>query len=579
MLEKIKKYYQLKKFNKAGILARKGLKTSPNNLEYYYLLGLINYSLGKYSISMKYLNHVLKYNPKQVDVLVAKTHCLRAMNKNHEAIKTLEGLLSLDSRKSDIFLFLGDCYLKIADINKGNHFLRESLKNDNSKQNLMNIYKIYSNCDKRKEAAKLLKESIFFNTDDDVKLKYCNDQINYNLGLFDEVFKILDSFEKKNFINPQIFYLLGMSSLILGHTERSKEYFLKSVSCSIANKDIFTFTPFIASSYFQLSRMNYNFKEKSIIQIEDLFSRKIDAISQSLLGLSLSKIYGKKKNFLESTKYLKKSNKIAYKRIVIPKGWKFDDEIIFFQNLKKLYLYLKRLKNLSKINLNPIFILGMPRSGTTLVENILTQSNEVEATGENQFLLKEIFRFIPNINKEIIQNWNLFSKINSDYIQDYQDYLKIDKTYFTDKTPHNFLLLGIIKLLIPNSKIIFCKRNKNDNILSIYENFFPSASHEYSYDFDCLKKYFELHIELMKFWESENISFFKLNYEDLITNSQKVIKELCVYTNLKFSENMLNPHLNKRKVVTASFYQVRQPINNKSINRWQNYRHLFNNNS
>ena len=56
MLEKIKKYYQLKKFNKAGILARKGLKTSPNNLEYYYLLGLINYSLGKYSISMKYLN-------------------------------------------------------------------------------------------------------------------------------------------------------------------------------------------------------------------------------------------------------------------------------------------------------------------------------------------------------------------------------------------------------------------------------------------------------------------------------------------------------------------------------------------
>ena len=340
-------------------------------------------------------------------------------------------------------------------------------------KNLMNIYKIYSDCDKRKEAAKLLKESIFFNTDDDVKLKYCNDQINYNLGLFDEVYKILDSFEKKNFINPQIFYLLGMTSLILGHTERSKEYFLRSVSCSMANEDVFVFTPFIASSYFQLSRMNYNFKEKSIIQIENLFSKKIDATSQSLLGLSLSKIYGKKKNFLESTKYLKKSNKIAYNRIVIPKGWKFDDEIIFFQNLKKLYLYLKRLKNLSKINLNPIFILGMPRSGTTLVENILTQSNEVEATGENEFLLKEIFRFIPNIKKEIIKNCDLFSKINFNYIQGYREYLKRDKTYFTDKTPHNFLLLGIIKLLIPNSKIIFCKRNKNDNILSIYENFFP----------------------------------------------------------------------------------------------------------
>ena len=70
----------------------------------------------------------------------------------------------------------------------------------------MNIYKIYSDCDKRKEVAKLLKESIFFNTDDDVKLKYCNDQINYNLGLFDEVFKILDSFLKKKFYKPSNFF-------------------------------------------------------------------------------------------------------------------------------------------------------------------------------------------------------------------------------------------------------------------------------------------------------------------------------------------------------------------------------------
>ena len=75
-----------------------------------------------------------------------------------------------------------------------------------------------------KKRFKIIKRINFFNTDDDVKLKYCNDQINYNLGLFDEVFEILDSFEKK-FYKPQIFYLLGMSSLILGHTERSKIFF------------------------------------------------------------------------------------------------------------------------------------------------------------------------------------------------------------------------------------------------------------------------------------------------------------------------------------------------------------------
>ena len=81
----------------------------------------------------------------------------------------------------------------------------------------------------------------------------------------------------------------------------------------------------------------------------------------------------------------------------------------------------------------------------------------------------------------------------------------------------------------------------------------------------------------MKFWESENISFFKLQYEDLILNNLKIIKDLCLYTNLKFSESMLTPHLNKRTIDTASFYQARQPINNKSIDKWHNYKDLFNN--
>ena len=95
----------------------------------------------------------------------------------------------------------------------------------------------------KKRGIRIIKRINFFNTDDEVKLKYCNDQINYNLGLFDEVFEILNSFEKKNFTNPQIFYLLGISSLILGLTAKSKEYFLRSVSCSKENEDIFVFIP------------------------------------------------------------------------------------------------------------------------------------------------------------------------------------------------------------------------------------------------------------------------------------------------------------------------------------------------
>ena len=87
MLEKVKKYYQLKKYNKAEIIARRELKKSPGILEYYYLLGLIYYSLNKLNNSLKYLDMFLEHNPNQIDALIAKTHCLRAMNKNDESLK------------------------------------------------------------------------------------------------------------------------------------------------------------------------------------------------------------------------------------------------------------------------------------------------------------------------------------------------------------------------------------------------------------------------------------------------------------------------------------------------------------
>lgn len=576
MLEKIKKYYHFKKFDKALLIAKREYKKFPNNLEYAYLLGLIYYALDKFSASNKYLNLFLEHNPYQTDALIARMHCLRSMNRNDEAITILTKLLELDTRKSDIHLFLGECYLKLSRIEIAKKHFNKSYEIDSSKTNVLNIFKIYSDCNYREEASMILKKSSIFKKDDDIVLKYCTNQLVYNLKSFEEVHKLLVQLIKKNITNSKINNLLGISSLILGRIRDAKNYFLKSIDLFQNNSDdILSSISYVASSYYQLAKMNYQFDNRKIDELKHILDQSKNNDVKALLGYALSKIFENGNNFEKSAKILKSSNKNIFKNIILQKGWRFEEELVFFENLKRIYLTLKNKSKLSNYSIRPIFILGMPRSGTTLVENILSQSHLIEPTGENSFILKNIFNLFPMIKKKIIDPENYSLHFNSEFIQKYFNFLSPKKKIITDKTPLNFLILGIIKILIPNSKIIYCKRNSNDNITSLFQTFFHSYAHEYSYDLNSLKDYYELHNEAIVYWNSQKIDFFTLSYEKLISNNEENIKKICSFVEIDFSRNMLQPHLSKRNVYTASSYQVRQPINSSSINKWKNYMQYF----
>lgn len=576
MLEKIKKYYHFQKFEKALLIAKRQFKKFPNNLEYAYLLGLIYYSLDKFSASNKFLNLFLEHNPNQADALIARMHCLRSMNRYDEAIDILTKLLDLDTRKSDIHLFLGECYLKSSKVEIAKEHFNKSYEIDSSKTNVLNIFKIYSDSNYREEASMILKKSSFFKKDDDIILKYCTNQLVYNLRGFEEVHKLLIQLVKKDITNSKIYNLLGISSLILGDIQDAKNYFLKSIDLFQNNSDdISSFISDVASSYYQLAKMNYQFDNNKIDKLKYILNQSKNNEVKALLGHALSKIFENDNNFEQSAQILKSSNKNIFKNIILTKGWKFEEELIFFENLKKIYLTLKNKSKLSNYSITPIFILGMPRSGTTLVENILSRSQLIETTGENSYILRNIFNIFPMIKKNNLDPENYSLKLNSEFIQKYFKFLSPKKKIITDKTPLNFLILGIIKILIPNSKIIYCKRNTNDNITSIFQTFFHSYAHEYSYDLNSLKDYYELHNEAIVYWNSEKIDFFTLNYEKLVSNNEKNIKKLCSFLEIDFSKKMLQPHLSKRNVYTASSFQVRQPINSSSVNKWKNYMPYF----
>jgi len=224
----------------------------------------------------------------------------------------------------------------------------------------------------------------------------------------------------------------------------------------------------------------------------------------------------------------------------------------------------------------PIFIVGMPRSGTTLVEQILSMYSEVAAAGE-----------LPDIDRLAYEFWKMLEKtspgndISRLYREQYdslaQRYLDLlagrssTAQRVTDKMPQNFLHLGIIALLFPKARVIHCVRDPLDTCLSCYFQMFPS-SHGYANDLANLGAYYRQYQRLMNHWHAVlDISIFEVRYEDLVRESEKLGRAMVEFCGLEWDPSCLEFYKSERSVVTASSQQVRRPIYSGSIGRWQHY--------
>ena len=142
----------------------------------------------------------------------------------------------------------------------------------------------------------------------------------------------------------------------------------------------------------------------------------------------------------------------------------------------------------------------------------------------------------------------------------------------TDKFPANFLNIGLIKLILPKSKIVHCCRDPKDNIFSIFKNYFTGNKIPYASDLAEIVEYYNLYADLMNFWNKLIPNFIlNLKYENLINDTEKEVKILLNYCDLSWENNCLEFHKNKRPIKTASDTQVRNKIYNSSINKWKKY--------
>ncbi len=225
----------------------------------------------------------------------------------------------------------------------------------------------------------------------------------------------------------------------------------------------------------------------------------------------------------------------------------------------------------------PIFIIGMPRSGTTLVEQILASHPQVHGAGELNLLpqcIADHIKTLMGIDYTAALRHTGSETLNSiaaEYVEKLQK-LAPGVRHTTDKLPMNFLNVGMIKLLLPGAHIIHCQRNPLDTCLSIYKNFLPARGHHYAYDLTELGCYYNLYLDLMEHWrEVLPFGFYDISYEELVANQETESRRLVDACALEWDSDCINFHKTLRPVSTISAAQVRKPIYNDSVELWRKY--------
>jgi len=290
-------------------------------------------------------------------------------------------------------------------------------------------------------------------------------------------------------------------------------------------------------------------------------------LSKLLMQFSLGMVLEKQKNYDEAFEYLLKAN--ANKEKISPFNQKAFNN--FIKNITSNNSY--KLGSIIK-GKTPIFIVGLPRSGSTLVEQIVANHDLVNATDELNFIGYTAAQMerTGNYAKAIDELDNIsIGKLRQEYIDYAAEYQTSDTPYFIDKNPLNFFHIGLIFKLFPEAKIIHTHRSLLDNAVSLFKRYFY-VGHDYSYSMSNITSFMAGYAHVMRHWESLFPGkIFHSQYEQLVENSEEQIKSILSYCELGEQDECFAFYKQKRIVLTPSVDQVNKPINSSSVNSWLCY--------
>ena len=528
------KLHTNKNYKEAEVFYNRALLSEPTNYEALRHLGILYQDLEEYEKAYNYFIQALKTDPKGFQALnnLATIH-LR--NKNYKlAHKCLSNSFRINSNYVPTINNLAGYFHKVHDPKNALYYSELSLSIQPNNPLALNQYAKALIINNQVEKAIDLLTKLNKDFPDNDNFRYDLATAYREMGEFKKANKLTTDGFKKDYKN--ITYFLG---------------YTKDKSNKLSEKHIKYYNQ-------QLEKENLSFEDKVVI------------------CHSFFEYFKNQKDYQKAGTYLVRGNDAQY----ASKLFDIKSERKFFEKIKKIFSSKIDFLCEDKVKKQkPIFICGMPRSGTTLCEQILSSHSMIAGAGELDFLAEVLdTRLIQPTEEQIInlekvlKSKKILKTARIRYLEKLAERDKNNSIYICDKMPHNFIFIGLIKLILPEAKIIYCKRDPIDNCFSLYSHKFVDVSHQYSYNQKMLVEYYKLHQNLMEFWLKDFAKdIFVLDNEELVNNQETISKNLIEFCELDWEKQCLEFHKNKRQVRTASIEQVRKPINNKSIGAWKKY--------
>ena len=639
-------FYQLKQFDKAILLFDESIKKFPNSLEAYPNLASVLVIKGKRDIAKKilikaielnpnflkpysslasiyvgegyfekaeyFLRKSLELNPKDINVSVNLGCVLKDLGKPEEAERYLRDALKINPEYDFALVNLGAVLNELEKIDEGEQFLRKALKiNPTSPIALNNLGNILSKKRNNKEAELCYRKAIEIKSD--YSLAYNN--LGSLLSKQGNLIEAEKFTEKAIIYNPKFelaFVNLGSIKIDLDKLSDAEELFLSAIE--INEKYNYAYC-----NLFRLYEKTNNLK-KLKYKVDSLKDNKF--ITNELLIFKArlcfrEKKYKTAKNLIEkvSDKWIKNTDHHtnilfwSYKAFIEEKNKNFDEAFKCFEksqlNLKYqnfnpeifqeyIKTYRKNLdnkdfvvknKSLNKNDFSPVFLIGFPRSGTTLLDTILRSHPEIDVIEEKP-LINSVEQVIKSKFKYSLDELHKLNSKELQFLRNY--YLEILKNncdnknakILIDKFPFQTVCLPLINLLFPNAKIIFTHRNPYDTVLSCFQQSFePNNAMSNFRSIDSASKIYDLTMSIwLDYKKKLKMNYITSKYEDLIEDFNKHISKILVFLDVSWDENLKNYRKTAQKrgkINTPSSSQVVQPIYNSSIEKWKNYEKYF----
>ena len=534
-------------------------KDFPNAFLVWNVLGAASQQLGQNDQALFAFTKVIENNPEHPDGYNNLGTVLKQEGQLQEAIKAYERTIAIKPDHAEAFNNMGNVLQELG----------EHIRAIASYEKAISINKNYPEA--FNNLGMSLKETGEHSLSLDaftkaIELKPGYAEAYFNKGKFfhenSDVVMAIDFYEKAIEIKPnypEAFNNIGNAFQDLGKPGEA----IKAYEQAIAIK------PDYALALQHLSVLKtFSANDPQIAQLEKLLSTPgLKDSDQCYVSYALAKAQEDLGNWQEAYGYLKKGGALRKKAL----NYTIEQDERVFSSVKNTAESLAQQTvpaETNKIENIPVFVLGMPRSGTTLIEQIISCHSQVHGAGELDFLADLATSTIlgnSNTNTEELE------RIRDKYLRELKTLSK-ERKYVIDKHPQNFFFIGLIRKILPEAKIVHVTRSAQATCWSNFKTYFSSDDLGYTCDLSDVVAYYKLYQDLMAFWDRlYGKEIYRLNYDSLVANQGTETKNLLEFIGLNWEEECLSPHQNKRIVQTASQQQVRQKVYTGSSEEWRKF--------